>query len=584
MINWVARVFLLVALVGGCAATGEAPGGSTVSAEISRHVPEDDTAEGVYRVLLGELAMRQGDFETAMTQYLQLMEDNDDPEVAERAAQIALYNQSYPDVVRSARRWLELSPDSAQAQSSLAIGLAQTGESEEAAAILTDWLGDEPDDPAAFGRVRQVIQQVPDKDRAFDVIERLYHAHPDSALLSLATAQAAATLERRQLALEAAGRALRLRPGWAQAQALQARLLADEGESQQALEILLQAVERNPDNALLRLSLLQQLIDMDRSSQAREQLDDAAALATGDAGLFYSLGLMALQLDEHERAEQYFRKSLGSERHRSSAAFELGRLAELRKEYDEALAWYGQVSTGQRLMDARVRMGYVLALQNKMDAFNRLFDTLRAQDPELAVGLYIAQSEALRDLHRYRQAHDLLSRALEDYPANNELQYARALVAERLGELDRLESDLREILERDPENAQALNALGYTLADRTDRYQEAYELIARALEKLPDDAAVLDSMGWVLYRLDRSEEALTYLQRAYDLHQDQEIAAHLGEVLWTLGRRDRARAIWQEALDQDPEAPVVRETLKRFGVEPDPAQPGTGLGVNVQGV
>ncbi|HKJ75731.1 MAG TPA: tetratricopeptide repeat protein, partial [Gammaproteobacteria bacterium] len=172
--------------------------------------------------------------------------------------------------------------------------------------------------------------------------------------------------------------------------------------------------------------------------------------------------------------------------------------------------------------------------------------------------------ELLRENGRLEEAVAVYTAALERFPDNAELLYARAMVAERLDRIDRLEEDLRRILANDPDNTQALNALGYTLADRTDRYQEAHELIRKAYEQAPDDPAVIDSMGWVLYRMGRNEEALKHLRRAYRLRADGEIAAHLVEVLWQTGREDEAREFAEQAREQFPEHELLKEVVQRL--------------------
>ena len=180
------------------------------------------------------------------------------------------------------------------------------------------------------------------------------------------------------------------------------------------------------------------------------------------------------------------------------------------------------------------------------------------------VGIYLVEGEVLRNADRYEDAMKLYDDALERLPGNNDLLYARALMAERIDRLDILMSDLQAVLDKEPDNAHALNALGYTLVDRTSRYKEASKYIRRAYELLPNDAAIIDSMGWLQYRLGNHEEALKHLTRAYDLNDDSEIAAHLGEVLWVMGEHQRARKVWNRGLENAPKDKRLLEVIKRF--------------------
>jgi tetratricopeptide (TPR) repeat protein len=206
----------------------------------------------------------------------------------------------------------------------------------------------------------------------------------------------------------------------------------------------------------------------------------------------------------------------------------------------------------------------MLAKLGDFPAMSAHFVKLRRENPQSAVPLYISEAEILREEDRGEAAFNLLSRALDQNPNDEDLLYSRSLAAESIDRLEVAERDLLTLIEADPENGQALNALGYTLADRTDRYQEALGYLQRALTLLPDDAAVLDSMGWVLYRLGRYEESLDYLRRAYEASADDEIAAHLSEVLWMMGKRSEAREIWQRAIEKAPESEHLLEVKERL--------------------
>ncbi len=264
-------------------------------------------------------------------------------------------------------------------------------------------------------------------------------------------------------------------------------------------------------------------------------------------------------------AESYFLDLIKRNTRLADAYFELGRIEEQRGDYAKANEWYERVTSDDRYLTAQMRIGVVLAKAGDTTAVSQHFDTLRRKDPKNSINLYLAEAEALREGEHYQEAFDTLDRALALHTNDKDLLYARALVAERLDRVDVLERDLRAILASDPKNGQALNALGYTLADRTDRHQEALGYIEQALVLLPDDPAVLDSMGWVQYRLGDNTKALQYLRRAYQRNPDAEIAAHLSEVLWASGQREEAKKIWREALTKTPDSSHLRKLQERLG-------------------
>ncbi len=263
-------------------------------------------------------------------------------------------------------------------------------------------------------------------------------------------------------------------------------------------------------------------------------------------------------------ATGYFKRLLKLGKHEDDARYYLGRIAEDKRLYPEALEWYGKVEQGEHELDAQLRIAALMAKRGDIDAARARLHALQDQNPALAPRIILAEGELLVNAQRYDDAMKLYDQALKQDPENNDLLYARALLAERLNKVDILEHDLRDILKREPDNALALNALGYTLADRSLRLDEALDLIKRALVQLPNDPAVLDSMGWVQFRLGHNSEALKYLRQAYELNDDGEIAAHLIEVLWASGDKAAAHKLGQQALKADPDNKSLKGVLKRI--------------------
>jgi Flp pilus assembly protein TadD len=242
----------------------------------------------------------------------------------------------------------------------------------------------------------------------------------------------------------------------------------------------------------------------------------------------------------------------------------LGQLAEERKQFDEALRWYAEVAPGEQYLAAQLRIAQLLSKQGKLDAGRRHLQELRAAGRADRIPLLLAESQLLRDAGKAKEAYELLAENLAAQPEQPELLYESALLAEKIGRHDVLEANLRKLIGVKPDHAHAYNALGYSFADRNQRLAEAEQLIVKALQLSPEDPFIIDSMGWVLFRKGDNAGALTHLQRAYSIRPDPEIAAHLGEVLWALGRRDEARKTWQDAAKAHPGNEVLAEVMKRL--------------------
>jgi tetratricopeptide (TPR) repeat protein len=279
-----------------------------------------------------------------------------------------------------------------------------------------------------------------------------------------------------------------------------------------------------------------------------------------------SLALINREIGDSQEAKTYLRQLLELGQRVDEAYYYLGRMAEDEGNLPAAVSSYAQVSEGREFLSANNRIGEILISAGELDQSRAWFEQQRQRHPRQREQLYGIEAELLRGAGELQASMGVLNRGLAELPDSDSLRYSRSLVGEQQDNLALMESDLRAILARDPNNATALNALGYSLANRTDRYAEAHDLIARALALQPNEPAILDSMGWVLYRQGRYEEALGYLQRAYAAFPDPEVAAHLGEVLWVTGDTEAAAAIWRGALSQDPGHEVLASTLRRLGV------------------
>lgn len=557
---------LLGSLAGGVSLPGMAAEGAPwVVGEFRNHLSPE--GELIYHILVAEIAGRRGEPALALEHYRAAAQASEDPRLAERAFGIALYLEDDAAALTMARRWLALDADNLEPRQALAVALLRNGQTEEAIEQLESLRSAAPDDgQEGFGRVGALLERVKDKTMVVHVMATLQARHPQSQYASYLYALTALEIKDYDQALRALDAALALNPQWQQAHLLRARVMIEQGRADAALANVAALVAERPDDQALRAGYARLLISADRLADAQREYQELARRQPEDPDPLYALGLLAEETKDYDQAVAHFMAVLKTGQRMLEACFELGRVEEARGNYAKAREWYERVQAGDRYLDAQTRVGAMLARQGDLAGMAAHFDRLRQDYPDDAVVLFLAQSEVLRQEKRYQEAFDLLTEALQQYPNDHDLLYARALIAERVDRLDLLEQDLKFLIAADPDNGHALNALGYTLADRTDRYQEAYEYLQRAIVLLPEDAAVLDSMGWVYYRLGQHEQSLDYLRRAYEREPDAEIAAHLSEVLWVTGRRDEALDIWRRALEKNPDSEYLLRVKERFGL------------------
>ncbi|NOZ37683.1 MAG: tetratricopeptide repeat protein, partial [Gammaproteobacteria bacterium] len=306
------------------------------------------------------------------------------------------------------------------------------------------------------------------------------------------------------------------------------------------------------------------LIDEKKYEQAREQFNEVLERKPGHVDALYSKGLLGLQLRKLDEAQASFEKLLKIGKRVSEANFYLGELYEIKKQPQQAMKYYRGVKKNPQHIEAQIRIAGLLAGMGKLDAARSQLHRIQAPTLEVQLRLYLAEGELLQAAGQSDEAFELYTQALEHMPANARLLYARALVAEKIGRLNIAIQDLQLILKNQPDDIEALNALGYTLVDKTDRLQEGMNYIKKALARKPDDPAIMDSAGWGYYRLGKYNQALELLHRAYAKMPDPEIASHLGEVLWVSGNQAAARKIWDDALQQTPKHELLRKVMRRF--------------------
>src|SRR5713101_3924252 len=530
-------------------------------------LPNQELTENLlYEFLLAEIAVQRGNAALSAQAYVDLAKRTRDPRIARRATEVAaLYARMNNAAIDAATVWHETEPGSTRPLQALAGLLVAAGRYDEALPSLKKLLENSANDPASgFTQLTRTLANAQDKKAALKLVQALAADYPRLAEAHFALARAAVNAGDERLALNEARKAGQLRPEWEPAVLLEAQL-AQKVSVDQAASLLEGYLKKNPAARETRLAYARLLVAQKRFGEARAEFQKLMAGVPDSTDAAFAVALLSLQLKDYDAAEKYLRSLIESPyRDKDGVRLYLGQVAEERKNLPEALRWYGEVGEGEQYVQAQIRYAQVLARQGKLDEARGRLQEAAAKNGQQRVQLILAEAQLLRDANQPKTAFDLVGRALDRVPNNPELLYDYAMLAEKIERVDILEASLRKLIEIRPEHAHAYNALGYSLADRNQRLPEARELIEKALQLAPEDSFIIDSMGWVLYRMGNLKDSLGYLRRAFAGRPDAEIAAHLGEVLWALGERDEAERVWGDATRESPDNETLANTIKRL--------------------
>ena len=523
------------------------------------------TPQILYQALLAEIAVQRGGAELSASAYLDLAKKTRDPRIARRAAEVALHARDLDTALQAAQLWVDADPESPLALQMLTGLLVGANRLDEIQPHIAKLLSQDSENVGGgLLGLNRLFARHPDKKAVLRLVEQITVPYVGRAEAHYARAQAALAAGAWQHGIAEIDRAIALRPDWEQAVLLKAQLQHPE-LADQALETLRGYLAAHPKALEVRQHYARGLVGQRKYQEARAEFQRLLEEFPDNAEVIYAVAILSTQLRDWDRAEENFRKLLERDFAEASAVrLYLGQIAEERKRPEEALSWYAQVPPGEQYLAAQIRIAQMLGKQGKLEDARRHLRDAAASNAAERVQLLLAEAQILRDAGEASAAFDLLESSLSVQPNQPELLYESALLAEKLGRTEVLEAKLRNLIQISPEHAHAYNALGYSFAERNERLEEAQQLIAKALQLSPEDPFILDSMGWVLFRRGDSAGALTYLQRAFALRPDPEIAAHLGEVLWAMGRRDEAKKTWREAEKANPGNEALAEVIRRL--------------------
>ena len=521
----------------------------------------------LYEVLVGELSGQFGDVDQALEHYINAAYLTDDPTVAERATRIAMFAKNWPAGIRAASRWSELVGVNLELSQILGILELRSGNIDGAVPHFEQIMMAAEDSPAkGFSIIGAVLVREPESEAAIQLLSRLVQKNFENPYGHLTLASLAFQSKDFQLTIDESELALGFKPDLIEARAMRAQALMNLDETEQALKEMKFIVHETPGNREMRMAYARMLLSTEKYDAAATEFDLLLAENPNDTDLIYTLGLLRLQQEKYAAAEVNFKRLVERGERQDEGHYYLGRVAEEQKQLSAAITEFEKVQQGQYYLDAKARIATIYVELNGIEKAQQYLKDVRGNlsSPENIIEAYLIEGQLLHDEKLYVAAMDLYSEGLQEFPGHSDLLYARALMAEEIDRIDLLETDLKAILAEEPDNASALNALGYTLADHNYRVDEALGYIKRALEIRPDDPAVIDSMGWVQYRLGNYIEAETYLRKAYSLLGDAEIVGHLVELLWAQGDHEEARKIVSDELERDPEDEYLLELQQKY--------------------
>ncbi len=544
-----------------------APGQGPAMADSSGPAPVGSfSPDELYLLLTGEIAAQRGHYDVTLANYVEAARQSRDTGIIRRAILIASSLNSQSALTALTETWLDVAPDSLDAHRAAAVEALRDDDLEGALTHLETILrlgGD-----ADFDSLAAMGAQLPEEQQAelLQLYTRLQERHPDNSEIRYSTALLQKLTGSPQQALETLQPLMDKEPEFQPALVLYGDLLYETGQEDEALRHLQTNSRRYPENRQLGTLYARMLVSEEELRGAQDEFARLVERFPTNDELRLSWALIAMENGELELAEDQLEYLINQGQKTPPAYFYLGQIAEKQGNTEGAITHYEQVVEGNHYFPALTRVTQLRAEAGDVESAVDHIRNLRQTHPDDSANLWLVEINLLQGQGLYDRALSTASKALAEHPENQNLLYARAMLQETVGQIGQAEADLKRMIELQPENPTALNALGYILTVHTDRLDEARGYIEEALAIDPDNPAILDSMGWVLFRQGNSAKALDYLRQAYDILPDPEIATHYGEVLWTVGEEAQARVIWERAEDEDPDHPLLQETLERLGV------------------
>ncbi len=525
---------------------------------------KDFPPETLFDLMLAELALNRDMPDVTLTYYRMEAAKTRDPAVIKRALEISTWLEAHEVSLELMGLWQEVEPDNPNtyqfmAQQQIYFGMLKSAlvSVERVLELGADF---------NFDYFNQMLPELNEQERAevLSELEKLSLKFPKNAQLWLSRAYVYALMDQRDSALKAAEKAIHLDSKDANPVVVHAKLSFNYNNHKTALKEMEKGIRKFPESHALHLLYIESLLKLGKTAKAEQHMKQSVKQFNDDLEYQYQLAVVAFNYKQYQMATELFQSFMQNEFRWEQSCFYLSRVAEEQGDYEAAVAYLKMIQPGEAFIQARLQIAFLLIEAGKNQQAIKSLEEAQSLQADNAGAFYHAKADLLVDDGKEQEAMQVFATAINAYPESIKLRFARSLLAEQLNKLDIAERDLKKVIELEPKNALALNALGYTLTNKTNRHKEALVYISRALELSPEDPAIIDSMGWVQFHLGNHEVALKYLRQAIALSPDHEIAAHLGEVLWVSGFKTEAQRVWDDALANNKDSEVLKSVMDRY--------------------
>ena len=566
-------VIACLALAGGCQVT---PPPRNIPETIPPPKTEESrlTTEMLYDILLASIAAQRDHSEIALESLSRAAYHSRDPRLIKNAIQYAMHNAKYQQAEELAQLLHQLESENHMAVLAIAQTQFKQGDLDSALRLVVDLASTRnEEDIAVFHDIASLLSKQDDPAVYADFMAASAQS-PDNRTLMLTAALLASRMNHAKEYTTLLDKTLQLKPDWEVPAIFKLLVLSGE-DAGKMREYAIGHLEANPGQDRFRLQYAQELMQQNDLDRSLTHLQMILASDPDHFSALLSIGLLYMELGDLKKAKKTLSRYLELDPENDQAKLHLAEIAFQQENYAEATRLLYGVYSDTYYFEAQVKLAEILGVQHGLEAALGHLQQINPASNAQAIRIILEQHRHLILDDQLERSKRTLDEGLERYPDHPDLLYSRGLLAEKLGLLTLLEQDLRKLIALQPENAHAYNALGYTLADKTDRLDEALGLISRAHALLPDNPFILDSMGWVHFRLGNHELALDYLRQALEGQKDPVIAAHLGEVLWITGEREEAREIWKKGVEWGTDSTVLDDTIERFSVYQESSRPST---------
>lgn len=523
------------------------------------------SSQMLYTFLLADIAAQRGQTGLAAQAYLELAKNTRDLRAVRRAAQLAYESRQMEQTVEAFKLWHELEPQATMPRQMMATVLLSGGRLEEAKPYLIELLASDVNNAGKnFVQIYPLFGRYSDKNSVYKILQELAQPYSRVAEMHWVLAQGAEAAAQHEEALREIRQARNLRPEWETSVLLEAQLLQTKAPAE-AVAVTKKFLNDYPDAHEVRLFYARFLLEQKQYAESRVQFQKLLKVKPENAELAFAIALLSIQMGELDRAEVELKQTLSvGKRDSATVHYYLGQLNEAKKDELVAMQEYQQVKEGEYVFSSRMRIAYLLVKAGKMKEAREVLQQTSTKNKQQQAQLILTEAQLLRDAKKFELASQVLTQGLEKLPGHPDLLYEAAMLADKQGKSVVAEDLLRKLIKVAPEHAHAYNALGYSLMERKVRLDEAMKLVEKAYQLDPDDAAIMDSMGWGYYLMGNLNKSIEFMRRAYATFPDPEVAAHMGEVLWQQGARDEAKSIWHENLKKNPDNAALKAVIKKF--------------------